>query len=95
MATALYIYYRIDGNILPIRQDVTELMAEVFQKAGIQGRLLQRRDDAKTWMEIYEPVKDNAGLSLALQNALATRPMLAAIQRHEEWFVTQESEISI
>lgn len=87
MAAALYIYYRVQDNILPIRQQAETLLAEIEKTTGIKGRLLQRRDDAQTWMEVYEPVADTAALQQALQGALATRPLLAALARHEEWFV--------
>lgn len=87
MALSLYIYYRVDGNFLPIKQQTNALMAEIQQKTGITGRLLQRRDDAHTWMEIYEPVGDAAAFSAALQAAVARQPLLAVLQRHEEWFI--------
>ncbi len=87
MAAALYVYYRVQDNILPIRQQIASLMAETEKTTGIKGRLLQRRDDAQTWMEVYEPVADADALQQALQDALATRPLLAALARHEEWFV--------
>ena len=41
---------------------------------GVQGRVLVRRDDPRTWMEIYENVADTAAFELALA---------AAVQRHE------------
>ncbi|MDC7699323.1 DUF4936 family protein [Vogesella indigofera] len=87
MAAALYVYYRAQDNILLIRQQTASLIAEIEKTTGIKGRLLQRRDDAQTWMEVYEPVADADALQQALQDALATRPLLAALARHEEWFV--------
>ncbi|MDC7708882.1 DUF4936 family protein [Vogesella indigofera] len=87
MAAALYIYYRVQDNILPIRQQTETLLAEIEKMTGIKGRLLQRRDDAQTWMEVYEAVADSSALQQALQRALTTRPLLAALSRHEEWFV--------
>ncbi|MCQ4144886.1 DUF4936 family protein [Vogesella sp. AC12] len=87
MAAALYIYYRVQDNILPIRQQAETLLAEIEKTTNIKSRLLQRRDDAQTWMEVYEPVADTAALQQALQGALAARPLLAALARHEEWFV--------
>lgn len=87
MAAALYIYYRVQDNILPIRQQAEMLLAEIEKTTNIKGRLLQRRDDAQTWMEVYEAVADADALQQALQDALTTRPLLAALARHEEWFV--------
>ncbi|MFC3531044.1 DUF4936 family protein [Vogesella facilis] len=86
MALSLYIYYRVDGNFLPAQQQANALLAEIQQKTGIAGRLLRRRDDAQTWMEIYEPIGDAAAFGAALQAAVARQPLLAALQRHEEWF---------
>ncbi|MDC7705646.1 DUF4936 family protein [Vogesella indigofera] len=87
MAAALYIYYRVQDNILPIRQQTETLLAEIEKTTGIKGRLLQRRDDTQTWMEVYEAVADADALQQALQRALTTQPLLAALSRHEEWFV--------
>ena len=87
MAAALYVYYRVQDNILPIRQQTETLLAEIEKTTGIKGRLLRRRDDAQTWMEVYEPVADAGALQQALHDALAARPLLAALARHEEWFV--------
>lgn len=86
MTLSLYIYYRVDGNFLPIQQQANLLLAEIQKKTGIKGRLLQRRDDAHTWMEIYEPISDAAAFSTMLQVVVARQPLLAALQRHEEWF---------
>lgn len=86
MALSLYIYYRVDGNFLPIQQQANLLLAEIQQKTGITGRLLRRRDDAHTWMEIYEPISDAAAFGKALQTTMAAQPLLVALQRHEEWF---------
>ncbi|WP_174874938.1 DUF4936 family protein [Vogesella oryzae] len=87
MPASLYVYYRVSDNFLPTKQLISELTAEIIEKTGIQGRLLQRRDDAHTWMEIYEAISDVDGFSLALHDAISARPTLAALQRHEEWFV--------
>ena len=90
MPASLYVYYRVSDNFLPTKQLATELMAEIKEKTGTNGRLLQRRDDAHTWMEIYEAIADADGFNAALQAAVTARPTLAALQRHEEWFVELE-----
>ena len=87
MQCSLYIYYRIHGNFLPFQQASARLMADIHEKIGIKGRLLQRRDDALTWMEIYEPVTDSAALQQVLAAAVANDPCWQGISRHEEWFV--------
>lgn len=92
MQCSLYIYYRIHGNFLPFQQASTSLMADVHEKLHIKGRLLQRRDDALTWMEIYEPVSDSAALQQVLAAAVAKDPRWQGISRHEEWFVPLPAE---
>ena len=86
MALSLYIYYRVDGNFLPIRQQANALTAEIHQKTGLMGRLLQRRDDAHTWMEIYEPVADPTALAQALARAVAADACWQGVARHAECF---------
>jgi hypothetical protein len=87
MHCSLYIYYRVNGNFLPFRQASARLMADVHEKLHINGRLLQRRDDAQTWMEIYEPVSDAAALQQLLAEGVAGDPCWQGVSRHEEWFV--------
>ena len=92
MALTLYIYYRADGNKLPIITTATELMADIKSKTGIDGRLLQRADKddhapQSTWMEVYDGITDRPAFCHALAQALALRPTLAALARHEEWFM--------
>ena len=36
MAAALYIYYRVQDNILPIRQQAETLLAEIEKTTGIR-----------------------------------------------------------
>ncbi len=61
MSTSYYIYYRVPpGNAAPARAAVAALQRELSEATGIGGRLLRRRDDETTWMEIYESVPDGA-----------------------------------
>jgi hypothetical protein len=56
-----YIYYRVPpGNAAPARTAVGALQRELADATGVGGRLLRRRDDETTWMEIYESVTDGA-----------------------------------
>lgn len=87
MACSLYIYYKADGNLLPIHKEAATLLADVLQQTGITGRLLQRCEDAHTWMEIYEPVSDIAALREVQAASLSRLPALASLPRHEEYFV--------
>jgi hypothetical protein len=54
-----YIYYRVPAeNAARARAAVGAVQRELSDIIGIGGRLLRRRDDASTWMEIYEDVAD-------------------------------------
>jgi len=55
-----YVYYRVGEDTAEARAKIGALIAEVEARTGISGRLLARCDDASTWMEVYEPVR-NAG----------------------------------
>ncbi len=56
-----YIYYRVpSGKAAPARTAVGALQRELSEATGIGGRLMRRRDDETTWMEIYENVSDGA-----------------------------------
>lgn len=86
MSASLYIYYRIDGNFLSFEQSTRKIMAQIETEMQIKGRLLQRRDDAHTWMEIYEPVADPAALTAALARAVAAEACWHGVARHAECF---------
>lgn len=86
MATSLYIYYRIDGNFPSFAHAARQIMAQIESATQIKGRLLQRHDDAHTWMEIYEPVPDPAALAALLATAVAAAPCWQGIARHAEYF---------
>jgi len=54
-----YIYYRVPAeNAARARAAVGAMQRELSEIVGIGGRLLRRRDDETTWMEIYENVAD-------------------------------------
>jgi len=76
---SFYIYYRIPTqNAERARVVVHELQRELSDVAGIRGRLLRRRDDETTWMEIYENVQDGARFEAELAK-LVERQGLAAL----------------
>jgi len=86
MPASLYIYYRIDGNFLSFEQSARKIMAQIELETAIKGRLLQRHDDAHTWMEIYEPVADPTALAQALARAVAADACWQGVARHAECF---------
>ena len=61
MTTSYYVYYRVPpANAARARRAVDALQRELSDATGISGRLMRRRDDESTWMEIYEDVSDVA-----------------------------------
>jgi hypothetical protein len=61
LKSSYYIYYRVPAeNAVRARTAVSDLQRELSEATGIGGRLLRRRDDETTWMEIYENVTDSA-----------------------------------
>ena len=79
MKLNFYIYYRVPvQNAERARVTVNEVQRELSGIAGISGRLLRRRDDETTWMEIYENVQDGARFEAELAS-LVERHGLAAL----------------
>jgi Domain of unknown function (DUF4936) len=62
-----YVYYKVPReNAERARAAVESLQRDLAASTGVRGRLLRRRDDETTWMEIYEDVRDAARLEAAL-----------------------------
>ena len=79
MKLSYYIYYRVPAeNAARALAAVGAMQRELSEIAGIGGRLLRRRDDETTWMEIYENVADAERFEAEL-GALAERHGLAAL----------------
>jgi len=71
LSASYYIYYRVDmARAGHARRVVEALQQEVLDLTGVAGRLLQRRDDPSTWMEIYEDVADEAAFASSLERAV-------------------------
>jgi hypothetical protein len=91
MAWSYYIYYRVDAaKAGACANAVQKLMAAVAESTGIQGRVLKKRNEPLLWMEIYEPVADEAKFEWALAEAVAASGITALLQddsaRHTECF---------
>lgn len=79
MTLCYYVYYKVPReNAGRARAAVEQLQRDVAANTGVQGRLLRRRDDETTWMEIYENVPDAAKLEAALGDQ-ARRHGIAAL----------------
>lgn len=91
MAWSYYIYYRVDAaKTDSCAAAVQKLLAAVRKHTGIQGRMLKKRNEPLLWMEIYEPVTDEARFEWELAEAVAASGIPALLQdgtaRHTECF---------
>jgi len=87
-ATHFYVWYTVTAAPEDAVAAVAALLAAVEDATGIAGRVLARRDDAATWMEIYENVGDAAAFDRTLA-MLVRRHDVARISdgaRHVERF---------
>ena len=71
MSPNYYVYYRVALDQAERARGVVEaLQDDVFARTGVRGRLLHRRDDPATWMEIYEGISDEHAFDAALAAAV-------------------------
>ena len=87
-ATHFYVWYTVTGDRAGAVRAVAGLIADVEDETGVAGRVLARRDDVATWMEVYENVGDAIAFARAL-DALVRRHDVARISdgvRHVERF---------
>lgn len=90
MTTHYYVYYRVAaGDDSRLQSAVVRMQEALRAETGIAGRLLRRRDDPDTWMEIYENVSDAERFEAALAAAAAREGLdaLAPSGRVVERFV--------
>lgn len=81
MTLNYYVYYRVPPeNAESARAAIARLQEELASRAGVSGRLLRRRDDATTWMEVYEDVHDAAKLESALAELVREHGVGALLQ---------------
>ena len=75
----------MDPKRLPaLREGIAHLFAVVERECGVRGRWMHRRDDAATYMEVYEGVEDTAKFEACLQRESAG----LGLQRRTELFVS-------
>ena len=80
MSAGYYIYYRILADrTADARRVVDALQADVLRETGVRGRLLNRRDDPATWMEIYDGIAEEKAFHLALDAAVERRGFAAIL----------------
>lgn len=91
-AVCYYVYYRIaaDADLGAARGRVRAMQQALHEHTEVAGRLLERRDDPHTWMEIYDAVSD-PGFEHALQREVEAAGVDRLIEpgssRHVERFV--------
>lgn len=85
----LYIYYRVDDVAAAIPR-VRAMQRALAEQSGVAGRLMQRRDDATTLMEIYPGVSNCAPFEALLDEAVHEHGVdtliAAGAARHTERF---------
>lgn len=85
----LYIYYRVADPDAALPR-VRAMQGALAASHGVRGRLLQRRDDAQTLMEIYTGLSDAAAFERALDAAVLEHGLdallMAGTARHTERF---------
>ncbi len=85
----LYIYYRVDDPAAALAR-VHAMQQALAERSGVRGRLMQRRDDAATLMEIYAGVTDCAVFESMLDAAVREHRLedliAAGAARHTERF---------
>lgn len=87
---AVYVYYRVQGDPESATQAIQAMLQDVAARTGADARLLRRRDDAATWMEVYAP-PGRIDAFLEALDACEARAGAAALaeggRRHRECFV--------
>lgn len=85
----LYVYFKLDKQPrVEVAQVLSVVQAELAASSGVSTRMMRRRDDADTWMEVYEGIADAEAFSAALRAGLAQHGWdRFGMARHEEWFV--------
>ena len=55
------------AKLAELRAGVERLFTVVERECGVRGRWMHRRDDATTYMEVYEGVKNDAAFHAVLE----------------------------
>jgi len=86
-----YVYYKVaEPDSTGVYAAASAVIDAVRAETGIEGRLLRRRDDAHTWMEVYENVaRENfeTELARAVEHAGLQRHLVPGTARRFEAFV--------
>ncbi|HLW04197.1 MAG TPA: DUF4936 family protein [Azoarcus sp.] len=73
IAVDFYVYYRVHhADLEEAFERVHAMLADLEMQTGIRGRLMRRRDDDTTLMEVYPGVIDLETFERLLEEALDT-----------------------
>ena len=79
-----YVYYKLKPEqVDEIRRGVDSMFERLEKQCAVRGRLMRRRDDPSTYMEVYEGVTDEHAFEALLEREGAA----LGVQRHVERFV--------
>ena len=77
-----YVYYKIaPEREAELRVCVHSLFDLIEERCGVRGRWMRRRDDASTYMEVYEGVKDEAAFERLLEREGAKLGVARKLER--------------
>jgi hypothetical protein len=79
-AVHYYVYYRVlPTHAAAAKAALARIFAQLEERTGVTGRLLQRQDEPLLWMEIYEGVRDAHGFERVLSESLAAADFTALL----------------
>ncbi len=82
--TNYYVYYRVEpARRDGLRAEIEALFEVLERETGVRGRWMRRRDDAGTYMEVYEGVRDPQAFEALLERKTAG----LGLERRMERFV--------
>jgi len=82
--THYYVYYRVEpARVAMLGPAVHALFLAIERETGVRGTWMRRRDDATTYMEVYEGVRDEARFEAALERESAS----LGLERRTERFI--------
>lgn len=82
--TSYYVYYRVaPDRVEAVRHAVRTLFEAIERETGVRGAWMRRRDEATTFMEVYEGVADEQGFEAVLERESAA----LGLERKTERFI--------
>ncbi len=82
--TSYYVYYRVDAaRVETVRHAVRTLFDAIERETGVRGSWMRRRDEATTFMEVYEGVANEH----AFEAVLARESAALGLERKTERFI--------